>query len=162
MVLGLETGSRLCHMSYWASRSSNMASSSNGNWMSKKNSEIPVINLDNLDEYCTRGFIDSTNIQEEEYMERADVILEKLQDESRNQERPKEKRRKLCNHLKSLFHQKLWLAPSHPKRPVTQVNCKAAPEERHHFASYIPTVWAFAPTCPTEHEIIIHGCPKSI
>ena len=48
--------------------------------MSKKNKEIPVINLDNIDEYCTRGFIDCKNIQEEEYTEQADVILEKLQD----------------------------------------------------------------------------------
>ena len=111
----------LCYMSYWASRSSNVASSNNEEQMSKKNSEIPVINLDNLDEYCTRGFIDCTNIQEEEYTERADVILEKLQDESRNLEKPKEKRRKLCNHLKSLFHQKLGFAPSNPKRPITQV-----------------------------------------
>ena len=100
-VLGLESGSHLCLMSYWASRSSNVASSKNEERMSKKNSEIPVINLDNIDEYCTRGFIDCTNIQEEEYSERADVILERIQDKSRNQENPKEKRRKLCD-------QKLW------------------------------------------------------
>ena len=149
-------------MSYWASRSSNMASMNNEESMSKKKKEIPVINLDNIDEYCTRGFIDFTNIQEEEYSEGADVILERIQDESRNQENPKERRRKLFNHLKSLFHQKLWLGPSHPKRPITQVICKVAPKERHHFASYIPTFWGFAQTRPTEHKISIHGCPKSI
>ena len=62
-----------------------MASSNNEERMSKRKSEILVINLDNLDEYFTRGFIDCTNIQEEEYSERADVTLERIQDESRNQ-----------------------------------------------------------------------------
>ena len=76
LVLGFESGSHLCHMSYWASRSSNVASLNNEEWMSKKNSKVPVIHLDNLDKYCTRGFIDCMNIQEEEYTERADVILE--------------------------------------------------------------------------------------
>ena len=131
-----------------------MASTSKENWMSKRNSEIPVINLDNIDEYFTRGFIDATNIQEE-YMERADEILIKLQDKSRNQEKPKEKRRKLCDHLKSLFHQKLWFSPSHPRRPITKVTCKATPQERHHFNTYIPTIWAVAPSRPQEHEIVI-------
>ena len=161
-MLGLEPSRYLCHMSYWASRSSNVASSSKENWMSKRNSEIPVINLDNIDEYFTRGFIDGTNIQEEEYTERADVILEKLQDKSRNQEKPKEKREKLCDHLKSLFHQKLWFSPSNPRRPITQVTCKATPQERHHFNTYIPTIWAVAPSRPQEHEIVIHGCPSSV
>ena len=72
--------------------------------MNKSESEIPVINIENID--YTRGFVDCMNIQEE-YSERAEVILERLQDKSRRQENPKEKRRKLCDHLKSLFHQKL-------------------------------------------------------
>ena len=66
MVLGLESGSHLCHMSYWASRSSNVASSNSEERMTKRKSKIPVINLDNIDEYFNRGFIDCTNIQEEE------------------------------------------------------------------------------------------------
>ena len=70
---------------------------------------IPVINLDNIEEYLNRGFIDSTNIQQqEEYSERADQILIKLQEENKEQEKPEEKRRKLCDHLKTLFHQRLW------------------------------------------------------
>ena len=149
-------------MSYWTSRSGNVASSSKENWISKRNSEIPVINLDNIDKYLNRGFIDNTNIQQEEYTERADEILIKLQDESKDQEKPEEKRRKLCNHLKTLFHQKLWFSPSHPRRPITQVTCKATPQERHHFNTYIPTICAVAPSCPQEHEIIIHGCPSSV
>ena len=111
----------LYYMSYWASRSSIRASSQNEERMSKTNSEIPVIDIENID--YTRGFIDCTNIQDEEYNEQADVILERIQDKSRRQENPKEKRRKLCDHLKSLFHQKLWFFTSHPKRPVTQVIC---------------------------------------
>ena len=95
----------LYYMSYWASRSSIRASLQNEERMSKKNSEIPVIDIENID--YTRGFIDCTNIQDEEYNEQADVILERIQDKSRRQENPKEKRRKLCDHLKSLFHQKL-------------------------------------------------------
>ena len=62
-----------------------------------------MINLDNIDEYINRGFIDKTNTQQEEYMERADEILIKLQDESKDQEKAEEKRRKLYNHLKTLF-----------------------------------------------------------
>ena len=81
-----------------------MASSSKENRISKRNSEIPVINLDNLDEYQNRGFIDGTNIQQEEYTERADEILIKLQQDNKDQEKPEEKRRKLCDHLKTLFH----------------------------------------------------------
>ena len=62
--------------------------------------EIQVIDIENSD-LTTRGFKDCTNIQEEEYSERADIILERIQVESRRQENPKEKRRKLCDHLKS-------------------------------------------------------------
>ena len=74
--------------------------------MNKSTSEILVIDIENID--YTKGFEDCTNIQEEEYCERADLILERIQDKSRRQDNPKEKRRKLCDHLKSLFHQKLW------------------------------------------------------
>ena len=102
-----------------------------------------------------------TNIQEE-YSEGADILLERLQDKSRRQENQKEIKRKMCNHLKSLFHQKLWFLRAHGGRPVTQVVCKAASEERHHFSSYIPTIWATAPTRPIEHEIMLLGCPSNI
>ena len=125
---------------------------------SKRNNEIQVINLDNIDEYFN---IDSTNIQEE-YRERADEILIKLQDKSKDQEKPEEKRRKLCDHLKTLFHQKLWFSPSHPRTPITQVTCNATPQERHHFNTYIQTIWAVAPSRPQEHELIIHGCPSGV
>ena len=81
-------------MSYWTARSGNVASSSKENRISKRNSEIPVINLDNLDKYLNRGFIDGTNIQQEEYTERADEILIKLQEDNKDQEKPEEKRRK--------------------------------------------------------------------
>ena len=139
-----------------------MASSNNEKRVSKKNSEILVVNLDNIDEYCTRGFIDCSNIQEDEYSERADVILERIQDESRRQDSPKENQRKLCDHLKSLFHQKLRFLQEHQGRPVAQVVCKAAMEERQHFSSYIPTIWATVPKRPVEHKIILLGCPRNI
>ena len=73
--------------------------------MNRSTSEILVIDIENID--YTRGFMDCKNIQEEEYCERADIILETIQDKSRRQDNPKEKRRTLCNHLKSLFRQKL-------------------------------------------------------
>ena len=149
-------------MSFWTARSGNAASSSKENRINKRSSEIPVINLDNIEEYLNRGFIDDTNIQQEEYTERADEILIKLQEDNKDQEKPEEKRRKLCDHLKTLFHQKLWFSPSHPRRPITQVTCKATPQERHHFQTYIPTVWVVAPSRPQEHEIVIHGCPSSV
>ena len=121
---------------------------------------MPLINLDNLDEYLNQGFIDDSNIQQqEEYSERADQILKKLQEEEKEQERPEEKRRKLCDHLKTLFHQKTWYSPEHPRRPITQINCRATPEEQNHFNTYIPTVWIVAPLRPQEHEVVLHGCP---
>ena len=138
-------------MSYWTSRSSNVASTSKENWLSKRNNEIPVINLDNIDEYINRGFIDKTNTQQEEYMERADEILIKLQDKSKDQEKLKAKRRKLCDHLKTLFHQNLWFSPSHRRRPITKVTCKATLQERHHFNTYFPTIWAVAPSSLTPY-----------
>ena len=125
--------------------------------------KIPLINLDNLDEYLNQGFLDGSNIkQQEEYSERADQILIKLQEEEKEPERPEEKRRKLCNHLKTLFNQKTWYSPEHPRRPITQINCRASPEEHRHFNSYIPTVWVIAPSRPSEHEIIVHNTPKSL
>ena len=128
-----------------------------------RTNNIPLINLDNLDEYLNRGFIDDSNIQQqEEYSERADQILIKLQEEEKEQERPEEKRRKLCDHLKTLFHQMLWYSPEHRRRPITQITCKATPEERNHFNTYIPTVWIIAPSRPSEHEVFVHGCPKSL
>ena len=49
-----------------------------------KSDKIPLINLDNLDEYLNQGFIDDSNIQQqEEYSERADQILIKLQEEEK-------------------------------------------------------------------------------
>ena len=57
--------------------------------MNKSTSEIPVIDIENIDYIW--GFVDRTNIQEEEYSERADIILERIQDKSRRQENPKEK-----------------------------------------------------------------------
>ena len=79
--------------------------------MNKTTNEILVIDIENID--YTRGFKDCTNIQEEEYCVRADIILEKIQDKSRRQENPKEKRRKLCDHLKSLFHKKWLFSQTH-------------------------------------------------
>ena len=126
-----------------------------------RTNNIPVINLDNIDKYMNRGFIDDTNNQlQEEYTERADQILIKLQEENKEQEKPEEKRRKLCDHLKTLFHQQLWYSSSNPRRPITQVTCKANPEERNHFHTYIPTVWIVAPSRPQEHKIMIHGAPS--
>ena len=144
-------------MSFRSARFGITASSSKS-----KSDKIPLINLDNLDEFLNQGFIDDSNIQqqEEEYTERADQILIKLQEEEKELERPEEKRRKLCDHLKTLFHQKTWYSPEHPRRPITQVNCRANLEERNHFNTYIPTVWVIAPSCPSEHEIIVHSCPK--
>ena len=128
-----------------------------------RTNKIPLINLDNLDEYLNQGFIDDSNIQQqEEYSERADQILIKLQEEEKEQERPEEKRRKLCDPLKTLIHQKTWYSPEHPRRPITQITCKATPEERNHFNTYIPTVWIVAPSRPSEHEIVIHSCPRSL
>ena len=46
--------------------------------MNKSTSEIPVIDIKNID--YTRGFEDCTNIKEEEYCERADLILDRIQD----------------------------------------------------------------------------------
>ena len=122
-----------------------------------RTNNIPVINLDNIDKYLNKGFIDDTNIQlrEEEYTEQADQILIKLQEENKEQEKPEEKRRKLCDHLKTLFHQRLWYSSSNPRRPIPQVTCKATPQERDHFNTYIPTVWIVAPSRPQEHEIVI-------
>ena len=74
-------------------------------------SEVPVIDIENVD--TTRGFKYCTSIQEEQYSERADIILERIQDKSRRQENPKEKRKKLCDHLKSVFHLKLWFLRTH-------------------------------------------------
>ena len=159
-MLGLDPSTKLVLYVLMGLKVQYQGSLQNEERMSKENSEIQVIDIENID--YTRGYIDCKNIQDDEYNERADVILERIQDESRRQENPKEKRRKLCNHLKSLFHQKLWFAPSNPKRPITQVTCKATPEKRHHFDSYIPTIWAFAPTWPQGHEIILHGCPRSV
>ena len=88
-------------MSYWTARSGSVASSSKEN----RTNKIPVINLDNIEEYLNRGFIDDTYIQQqEEYTERADQILIKLKEDNKDQERPEEKRKKLCDHLKNLFH----------------------------------------------------------
>ena len=129
-----------------------------------KSDKIPLINLDNLEEFINPGFLDSSNIQEteEEYTERADHILIKLCEEEKESERPEEKRRKLCDHLKTLFNQKTWYSPEHPRRPITQINCRASPEEHRHFNTYIPTVWVIAPSRPSEHEIIVHNSPKSL
>ena len=133
-------------MSFQTARFGNAASSSK----ESRINNIPLINLDNFDEYLNRGFIEDSNIQQqEEYTERADQILIKLQEEEKEQERPEEKRRKLCDHLKTLFHQKLWYSPEHPRRPITQITCKATPEERNHFNTYIPTVWIVAPSWPS-------------
>ena len=122
-----------------------------------------MINLDNLDEYLNQGFLDNLNIQQqEEYSERADQILIKLQEEEKELERPEEKRRKLCDHLKMLFNQRTWYSPEHLRRPITQINCRASPEERSHFNTYIPTVWVVTPSKPSEHKIVVHSCPKSI
>ena len=95
-----------------------------------KSKEIQVIDIENSD-LTTRGFQDCTNIQEDEYSERVDLFLERIQVESRRQENPKEKRRKLCDHLKSLFQVKLWFSRTHQGRPVTQVVCKATTEEKN-------------------------------
>ena len=130
-------------MSFCTTRSGNAASSSRESRINK----VPAINLDNIEEYLNRGFIDDTNIQQqEEYTERADQILIKLQEENKEQEKPEEKRRKLCDHLKTLFHQRLWYSSSNPRRPITQITCKANPQERDHFNTYIPTVWIVAPS----------------
>ena len=146
-------------MSFWTARFSNAASSSK----ESRTNNTPVINLDNIDKYLNGGFIDDTNIQlQEEYTERADQILIKLQEENKEQEKPEEKRRKLCDHLKTLFHQRLRYSSSNPRRPITQVTCKANPQERDHFNTYIPTVWIVAPSRPQEREIAIHGAPSSL
>ena len=146
-------------MSIRRSRFGNAASSSK----ESRINNIPVINLDNIEEYLNRGFIDDTNIQQqEEYSERADQILIKLQEENKEQEKPEEKRRKLCDHLKTLFHQRLWYNSSNPRRPITQVTCKANQQEREHFSTYIPTVWIVAPSRPQEREIELHRCPASV
>ena len=145
-------------MSFRSARFGITASSSKS-----KSDKIPLINLDNLDEYLNPGFLDSSNIQQqEEYSERADQILIKLQEEDKEPERPEEKRRRLCDYLKTLFHQKTWYSPEHPRRPITQINCRASPEEQNHFQTYIPTVWVVAPGRPSEHQIVVHSCPKSI
>ena len=125
-------------------------------------SKIPLIDLDNLDKFLTPGFINSSNIQEreEEYTERADMILIKLQEEGKELEKPEEKRRRQCDYLKTLFHQRTYYSPEHPRRPITQVNCRANLEERSHFNTYKPTVWVVAPSCPSEHEITMFNCPK--
>ena len=123
-------------MSFRSARFGITASSSKS-----KSDKIPLINLDNLDEFLNQGFIDDSNIQQqEEYSERADQILIKLQEEEKELERPEEKRRKLCDHLKTLFNKKTWYSPEHPRRPITQINFRATPEERSHFNTYIPTV----------------------
>ena len=127
--------------------------------MNESGNQISVINIENI--YYNRGFVDCTNIQEE-YRERAEVILERLQDKSRGQDNPKEKRGKQCDHLKSLFHQKLWFLCIYQGRPVAQVTGKAAAEERHHFSSYIPTIWAVDLTRPVEHEILLIICPRNV
>ena len=146
-------------MSIWRARFGNLASSSK----ESRINNIPVTNLDNIEEYLNRGFIDSTNIQQqEEYSERADQILIKLQEEHKEQEKPVEKRRNLCDHLKTLFHQRLWYNSSNPRRPITQVTCKANPEERDHFNTYIQTVWIVALSRPQEHKIELHGCPALV
>ena len=89
--------------------------------LKNKSDKIPLINLDNLEEFINPGFLDNSNIQEteEEYTERADHILIKLCEEEKESERPEEKRRKLCDHLKTLFNQKTWYSPEHPRRPIT-------------------------------------------
>ena len=56
--------------------------------MNKSENKIPVIDIENID--YTRGFVDCMNIQEE-YSERADIILERIQDKSRRKDNPKEK-----------------------------------------------------------------------
>ena len=126
--------------------------------------KIPLIDLDNLDKFLTPGFINDSNIQqqEEEYTERADHILIKIQEEEREQEKPEEKRRKLCDYLKTLFHQRTYYSPEHPRRPITQVNCRANLEEHSQFETYIPTVWVVAPSRPSEHKITVFNCPKSL
>ena len=49
-----------------------------------KSDKIPLINLDNLEEFINPGFLDSSNIQHEvEYTERADHILIKLCEEEK-------------------------------------------------------------------------------
>ena len=146
-------------MSFRSSRFGITASSSRSN-----SDKIPLIDLDNLDKFLTPSFINDSNIQqqEEEYTERADHILIKIQEEEKEFEKPEEKRRKLCDYLKTLFHQRTYYSPEHPRRPITQVNCRANLEERSHFNTYIPIVWVIAPSRPSEHEIIVHSCPKSL
>ena len=126
--------------------------------------KIPLIDFDNLDKFLTPGFINDLNIQqqEEEYTERADHILIKIQEEEKELEKPEEKRRKLCDYLKTLFHQRTYYSPEHPRRPITQVNCRANLEEHSQFETYIPTVWVMAPSCPSEHKITVFNCPKSL
>ena len=58
--------------------------------------EIELIDIENSD-LTTRGFEECTNIQEKEYSERTDIILEGIQ---------------------------LWFSRTHLGRPVTQVLCK--------------------------------------
>ena len=126
--------------------------------------KIPLIDLDNLDKLLTPGFINDSNIQqrEEEYTERADSILIKIQEEGKELEKPEEKRRRQCDYLKALFHQTTFYSPEHPRRPITQVNCRANLEEHSQFETYIPTVWVVAPSRPSEHEITVFNCPKSL
>ena len=127
-------------------------------------SKIPLIDLDNLDKFLTPGFINNSNIQdrEEEYTERADTILIKIQEEGKELEKPEEKRCRQCDYLKTLFHQRTYYSPEHPRRPITQVNCRANLEEHSQFETYIPTVWVVAPSRPSEHEITVFNCPKSL
>ena len=146
-------------MSFRSSRFGVTASSSRSS-----SDKIPLIDLDNLDKFLTPGFINDSNIQqrEEEYTERADHILIKIQEEEKELEKPEEKRRKLCDYLKTLFHQRTYYSPEHPRRPITQVNCRANLEEHSQFETYIPTVWVVAPSRPSEHEITVFNCPKSL
>ena len=85
--------------------------------------DISVIAIEKSD-LISKRFEDSTNIQEEEYSERANNILERIQRESRRQDPPKDKRMKLCNHLKSSFQQKLWFSKTHRYRPMSQIMLK--------------------------------------
>merc|ERR1711954_264170 len=136
-----------------------MASSSKSNL-----DKIPLIDLDNLDKFLNHGFINDSNIQqqEEEYTERADHILIKIQEEGKEIVKPEEKRRKLCDYLKTFFHQRTYYSPEHPRRPITQVNCRANLEEHSQFETYIPTVWDVAPSRPSEQKITVFNCPKSL
>ena len=95
-------------MSFRSSRFGVTASSSRSS-----SDKIPLIDLDNLDKFLTPGFINDSNIQqrEEEYTERADHILIKIQEEEREQEKPEEKRRKQCDYLKTLLHQRTYHSP---------------------------------------------------